>query len=127
MKALVMAYENDFLGLDLPRQAFELMASLPEEDRDFVLMQTDGHGVPALYAGHQTTNGGIDAADRYGIWKLSDALFACAFTGEYCEYALGNTPEQRYMGHWSDGVPVTELVISDNPTAAAAPAATPGP
>ena len=125
MKALVMAYENDYLGLDLPRQAFELMASLPEEDRDFILMQTDGHGLPALFAGHPTTYGGIDAADRYGLWKLSDALFSCAFTGENCEYALGNTPEQRFMGLWSDGVPVTELVITDDPMAAAAPAATP--
>lgn len=127
MKALVIGYENDFLGLDLPRQAFELMSSLPSEDRDFVLMTTDGHGVPALYAGHPTTYGAIDAADRYGIWKLSDALFACAFNGEECEYALGNTPEQRFMGLWSDGVPVAELVVTDDPLAAAAPAATPAP
>ncbi len=127
MKSLVIAYEDDFLGLDLPRQAFDLMASVPEENRDFVLMSTDGHGVPAIYAGHPTTYGDIDAADRYALWKLSDALFACAFTDEDCEYALGNTPEQRFMGLWSDGVPVTELVITDDPMAAAAPVATPVP
>jgi hypothetical protein len=39
----------------------------------------------------------------------------CAFDGEWCDYALGNTREQRYMGEWSDGVPVTEAVVTDDP------------
>jgi hypothetical protein len=39
----------------------------------------------------------------------------CAFAGEWCEYALGNTPEQRFMGVWSDGVPVMEAVVTDDP------------
>jgi hypothetical protein len=26
-------------------------------------------------------------------------------------YALGDTPQQRYMGEWSDRVPVRELMI----------------
>jgi hypothetical protein len=35
--------------------------------------------------------------------------------------ALGNTPEQRFMGTWSDGVPVTEAVVTDDPVAHALP------
>ena len=76
------------------------------------------HGQPPIVANHQTTYDDQDAADWYGIWKLSDALFACTFTGEWCEYDLGYTPEQRYMGMWSTGVPVTELAIADEPWAA---------
>ena len=45
----------------------------------------------------------------------------CAFDGEWCEYALGNTPEQRFMGTWSDGVPVAEPLVTDDPAARALP------
>jgi len=31
------------------------------------------------------------------------------------KYAFGNTPEQRFMGTWSDGVPVKELKVTDTP------------
>ena len=51
----------------------------------------------------------INALDFYGTWKLFDALTDAAFTGKNREYALGNTPQQRFMGVWSDGVPVKEL------------------
>ena len=40
---------------------------------------------------------------------------ACSFDGTWCEYALGDTPEQRFMGVWSDGVPVIELNVTDDP------------
>ena len=59
--------------------------------------------------------GTLDALDWYGTWKLLDALMACSFDGTWCEYALGNTPEQRFMGVWSDGVPVIELNVTDDP------------
>jgi hypothetical protein len=57
----------------------------------------------------------LDALDWYGTWKLTDALLACVFAGAWCEHAFGNTPEQRFMGTWSDGVPVTELQVTDDP------------
>lgn len=56
-----------------------------------------------------------DALDFYAFWKLFDALTDAAFYGRNREYALGNTPQQRYMGAWSDGRPVRELVILDSP------------
>jgi len=31
------------------------------------------------------------------------------------EYALGDTPEQRFMGNWSDGTAVKELMVTDTP------------
>jgi acetyl esterase/lipase len=54
---------------------------------------------------------GINALDYYGTWKLFDALEDAAFYGKERDYALGNTPKQRYMGNWSDGVAVKELEI----------------
>jgi hypothetical protein len=43
------------------------------------------------------------------------SLMGCAFDGEWCEYALGNTSEQRFMGTLSDGVPVAEALVTDDP------------
>jgi len=57
----------------------------------------------------------VNALDFYGTWKLFDALTDAAFHGRNREYALGNTPQQRFMGRWSDGVPVKELKVIDKP------------
>ena len=57
----------------------------------------------------------VNALDYYGTWKLFDALCDAAFNGKNREYALGNTPKQRFMGLWSDGVPVKELKVTDKP------------
>lgn len=52
-----------------------------------------------------------DALDFYGTWKLFDGLTDAAFFGKNREYALGDTPRQRFMGKWSDGVSVKELKV----------------
>ena len=57
----------------------------------------------------------VDALDYYGTWKLFDALCDAAFYGKNREFALGNTPQQRFMGKWSDGIPVKELFVTDKP------------
>jgi acetyl esterase/lipase len=56
-----------------------------------------------------------DALDFFGYWKLFDGLSDAAFYGRNREYALGNTPKQRYMGTWSDGQPVREPVVFGQP------------
>ncbi|MEW6379780.1 MAG: alpha/beta hydrolase fold domain-containing protein [bacterium] len=58
---------------------------------------------------------GTNALDYYAVWKLFDALTDAAFYGKNREYALGNTPEQRFMGTWSNGKPVKELIVTDDP------------
>jgi pimeloyl-ACP methyl ester carboxylesterase len=57
----------------------------------------------------------VNALDFYGTWKLFDGLCDAAFYGRNREYALGNTPQQRFMGVWSDGVAVKELKVTDKP------------
>jgi len=55
--------------------------------------------------------GNENALDYYGYWKLFDGLCDAVFYGKNRRFALGNTREQRFMGHWSDGTPVNELLI----------------
>lgn len=57
----------------------------------------------------------INALDYYGLWKLFDALCDTAFYDKNRQFALGNTPQQRFMGKWSDGTPVKELRVTDKP------------
>ncbi len=87
--------------------------------RTCVEVRTDRHGAPPLIADHgmpaTDVFGTLDALDWFGTWKLLDALMACSFDGTWCEYALGNTAEQRFIGVWSDGVPVLEPTVTDDP------------
>jgi len=53
--------------------------------------------------------------DYYGLWKLFDAHCDASFFGKNREYALGNTPQHRFMGLWGDGVAVKELIVTDKP------------
>jgi pimeloyl-ACP methyl ester carboxylesterase len=102
------------------------LSAVPLEQRDLVTLVSDTHGIPWLLATHEQVEAyssvdataGTDVAnalDWYGTWKWLDALMACAFDGEWCEHALGDTPEQRFMGEWSDGVPVAEAEVTDAP------------
>ena len=96
------------------------LEGVPREHRDVVRLVTDSHGSPGLLATHRQALADHafetpDALDWYGTWKWLDALMGCAFDGEWCEVALGNTPEQRFMGTWSDGVPVAEAIVLDDP------------
>jgi len=81
----------------------------------------DFHGVISLRADHALPATGdyglLDAFDWYGTWKLGDALLSCTFAGQDCEYAFGDTPEQRFMGYWSDGAPVAEIEVIADPGA----------
>ena len=49
--------------------------------------------------------GEANAYDWEFCWKVWDALRSCAFTGSDCDLALGDTPQHRSNGTWSDGVP----------------------
>ena len=122
-RLLVVVAEDDqqaMSGREMGIWIWEGLAQIPPDRKDFVVVQTDRHGTPPLVADHGMAAtdvfGTLDALDWYGTWKLLDALMACAFDGTWCEYALGDTPEQRFMGTWSDGVPVAELEVIDDPS-----------
>jgi pimeloyl-ACP methyl ester carboxylesterase len=75
--------------------------------------RTGGSGLPEADSRGRET--GVNALDYYGLWKLFDALCDAAFYGRNRQFALGNTPQQRFMGKWSDGTAVKELRVTDQP------------
>lgn len=99
-----------------------LTGHVPASNRNYVWMFSDAHGSPGLTADHRaptsnTSASRLDALDWYGLWKLGDGLRDCAVLGTNCQYALGNTAQQTFMGNWSDGVAVKPLAVSTTPPA----------
>jgi acetyl esterase/lipase len=101
------------------KDIWEETAHIPDENRDYLRVFSDDHGSPGLMPNHMMPvsddHRGVDAQDIFALWRLLDALMACASDGTDCEVALGNTPEQRFMGLWTDGTPIQELEVTDTP------------
>ena len=117
---LVLAGDrDDRVGQEGPKALWAALGHLPAARRSYVLVRSDEHGTPALVADHFLPLSGsgypADALDFYGPWKLFDALQDCATRRQDCQVALGGTAQQRYMGRWRDGVPVTPLQVSGSP------------
>jgi hypothetical protein len=120
---LVVVGEDDtVVGSSYGKKIFDSTPQIPLDQKDFVIQVTDRYGSPDLVADHIAPvcfqlffYSNVDAMDYYSTWKLFDALTDYAFYGINGEYCLGNTPEQRYMGLWSDGTPVKELIVTDTP------------
>jgi outer membrane protein assembly factor BamB len=126
IKVLVLVGDQDFVvGAEPAKRIWTALGTVPPVDRDFVTMVSDDHGHLPFVADHNVIGAASpDLGAVYGFWKLSDALLACAFAGDFCQYALGDTPEQRFMGTWSDGTPVAELRVTDDPLTLEATSAT---
>jgi len=123
---LVVVSDRDRVVQDVTgRIIWDGIRHLPAAERDYVTVVSDYHGYPRLKAVHlmaaaparhsivDWTKAGTDALDYCGTWKLFDGLTDAAFYGRNRQYALGNTPEQRHMGKWSDGTPVKELEVME--------------
>lgn len=125
---LALAGDQDtWVGADDAIRIINSTPQIPPQNKDYILMVSDTHGTPELVADHFTPLAAsfnvlgqdfhflVDAQDYYGTWKLLDGLLDASFKGTNQEYALGNTSQQRFMGAWSDGQAVKELVVTDNP------------
>lgn len=118
---LAIACANDTVVFDTDaKRIFLETTAVPLADKDFVLVRSDPHGTVPLVAEHgapaaSNAAPAPDALDFYGFWKWFDGLTDAAFYGTNRAYALGNTPEQRYMGTFGDGVPVVEPLVTDAP------------
>lgn len=72
----------------------------------------------------------LDEIDFYGYWKLADGLMDYTRLGINRAYALGNTPQQQYLGRWENGhlirpllvIPATALEEAPTPRSSAYPA-----
>jgi len=115
---LCLAGADDRLaGAKLAEQIIKGAALVPPANKSLLIAPTDRHGAPELVADHTfptsrlRSSVSLNALDWYACWKLYDGLTDAAFSGKNREYALGNTPQQRFMGFWSDGTPVKELSV----------------
>jgi acetyl esterase/lipase len=130
--ALIVVGDDDIIVGDVFGREIMDSTNIPTSRKNFITHFLDNNGFPNLEASHNeplSTNlnydggttstvitGGYlasktDAVDYYCYWKLADALLNCTFYNTDCEYAFGDTPEQRYMGEWSDGTSVVELQV----------------
>jgi len=129
LKLLVLVNEKDYVvGDELGRKIFETATNTPQ--RNLLIQHTDHEN--DISAGHNETycvdkafDSGVrnytakralritetNAVDYYGYWKLYDALRACSGNGKYCEFAFGNTPQQRSLG-LINGVMIRELEVA---------------
>jgi len=118
---IVIVGENDtWVGNESGKIIFNGATKIPLSNKDFVIQVTDTYGGPDMVADHFAPLcfpffGIVDAMDYYSTWKLFDALTDYAFYGTNKKYCLGNTSEQRFMGLWSDGTPIKELIVTDYP------------
>jgi hypothetical protein len=131
-KALIIVGEDDIIVGDSFGREIMDSTGIPTTRKNFITHVADYKGFPILEATHNeplaadfSYDGGtistvitggyaaskLDAVDFYCYWKLADALLNCTFYGANCEYAFGDTPEQRNMGSWSDGISANELII----------------
>ena len=116
LKLLVMVNENDYIvGDEMGVKIFETATNTPY--RNLIRQQTDSEN--GISAGHNESycvdeafdSGHLNytakkalritktnAVDYYGYWKLFDALIDCSRNGQHCEYAFGNTTQQRSLG-----------------------------
>src|SRR5262249_43269960 len=73
------------------------LAAVPADHKTFIPLHSDDHGNPPLLADHGQSlapEGGTDALDWFGTWRLLDALMSCAFANQDCQYVFGDTPEE---------------------------------
>lgn len=131
-KLLIMHSERDHVvGDKLAKRVFATATQVTQ--RNLIKQYSDSHGEPGVSSGHnesysidQDFDGGIynttvkrakrigqtNAVDYYGYWKLYDALLDCARSNTNCDFAFGDTPQQRSLGKWSDGKAIHELEIT---------------
>jgi len=101
----------------LARRLLDEASAVPWTNKNLVTARSDDHGRPELIADRRFPTGQlgsglqVNALDYFACWKLFDGLADSAFRGQNTEFALGDTPEQRFMGTWSDDTPVRELLV----------------
>lgn len=132
----VVGDRDDFVGEDYVLDLYAQIGHLPQENREVIRVRSDTYGRVDLIADHRapvgydanyaqgerlfsvfldfigssSTGRAVNAVDYYGYWKWFDGLTAAAFYDVDRDYALGNTPEQTFMGLWSDDTEVLRAV-----------------
>jgi acetyl esterase/lipase len=111
----VFSDSDTTVGAWVAKTVFTNATNVKPENKNLVRFNSCDYGKEPMIAHHQTPaarhDEGVDVWDWFGYWKLFDALCDAAFFDRHREYALGDTPQQRFMGKYSDGRPFTELTV----------------
>jgi pimeloyl-ACP methyl ester carboxylesterase len=110
---VLVSDQDNRVGEDGARALWAAVGHLPAANRDYVRVRSNQRGQVALRADHllplSSAGNPPDALDFFGPWKLLDGLQRCATLRRDCQFAMGGTERQRFMGRWSDGTPVPPL------------------
>ncbi len=136
--AILAANRTTEVMYDWTKEVFIKSTNVAKRNKNMIVMVSDDHGRPDLLAHHFAINamdesmlddgpllawfeekqGGVNALDFYGYWKLFDGLCSAAFAGDADakKYALWDgeetaPAEQTFMGMWSDDTPVQPLLV----------------
>lgn len=131
IKLLVTVSENDrIVGDEFALRVFNEAKNV--KDKNFIRQFREVHGSEVLTAqhnevysllmdfdsGHRSPSARrsmriskTNAMDYFGYWKWFDALLECDRNDNFCEYALGDTKEQKSLGCWSDGTEIKEVEV----------------
>lgn len=132
---LVAVGEDDLLvGDERGRQIFTQASAIPRSRKRFLLFRSDRHGFPPIVAEHtaptgsnrrldtgeglfrtfQLSLGEVNAMDRAGFWKVTDAALQTAFAGRTFDDDIRDADRFTHLGYWSDGRKVTPPLMSDS-------------
>jgi hypothetical protein len=126
IQMIVELYEHDrYNDWRIGQEIFNAI-HIPDSNKNLIILRSDKHGSNRLkssiftFCSHKNRSGRkrIDALDIYGVYRLVDALAESSFdkNPEARKVALGtNSAEQRFMGTWSDGTPIKELISTNRP------------
>lgn len=113
----IFSDSDQTVGSWCARTFFKEATSVKAENKNLVEFVSSDYGKTTAIAHHNTPAAPkgapnmIDHWDWYGYWKLLDGLTDAAFHGKNRQYALGDTPEQKNMGKYSDGRPFEPLKV----------------
>jgi pimeloyl-ACP methyl ester carboxylesterase len=132
---IVAVGEDDLLVGDLRgRQIFTQASTVPRARKRYMVFRSDRHGFPPIVAEHtaptganrrldtgegvfrtfQMSLGEVNAMDRAGFWRVTDATLETAFAGKTFDEAILDEARFTHLGYWTDGRKVTPPLISDN-------------
>jgi hypothetical protein len=111
-RVVVEGYDND-TWVD-NRIGIEMFGAFTTDaaHKQHVTVRSQTYQGTTLNAQHTAPNSIVapnDAIKYFGLYRIGDALQACALTGQQCNADLS------VMGTWPDGSPVTPAISTDHP------------
>lgn len=105
------------VGDGTAKEIFGQLEQIPAANKCLVTVQSDDYGAPPLVADHlfpaTRTDGSVNPLAFYSCWRLFDTLTDLAF-GQRRVVVLAKIPRLTFMGAWSDGRPMREMVVVDH-------------